>query len=77
MIFGLTIPDLKAVTFLGQVFAKDILFQERMKKTLIIGHSLVPKGYIDKFEEDILEHFKNLIYFWYVQGGELVVYYWF
>ncbi len=62
VIFGLTIPDLKAVTFLSQVFAKDPYFQKRIKKTLIIGHSLVSvdnfQFFMEKFEEDILEHLK-------------------
>jgi ferredoxin len=77
VIFGLTIPDLKAVTFLNQVFAKDPYFQERMKKTIIVGHSLVPKeGYqffIDNFEENILEHLKFDI-FLAVQKGKYIVY---
>lgn len=62
IIFGLTIPDLKALTMQDQVFAHDPYFQERIKKTIIIGHSLVPdKNYqffIEKFSEDILEHLK-------------------
>jgi len=77
VIFGLTIPDLKAVTFLNQVFAEDPYFQERIKKTLIIGHSLVPKeGYqffIQNFAEDVLEHLKFDV-FLAVQGKNFMVY---
>ncbi len=77
VIFGLTIPDLKAITFLDQVFAKDPYFQERMKKTLIVGHSLVPaEGYqffIEKFKEDMLEHLKFDI-FLAVQKEKFMIY---
>ncbi|MFA6215390.1 MAG: 4Fe-4S dicluster domain-containing protein [Patescibacteria group bacterium] len=77
VIFGLTIPDLKAVTFLDQVFAKDNYFQERMKKALVIGHSLVPKAgyqfFIQHFTEDILEHLKFDI-FLAVQKDSFIVY---
>ncbi|OGY52682.1 MAG: hypothetical protein A3J65_00240 [Candidatus Buchananbacteria bacterium RIFCSPHIGHO2_02_FULL_45_11b] len=62
VIFGLTVVDLKAVTFLNQIFAKDPHFQNRLKKALIIGQSLMPKGkhqfFLEKFEEDVLEHLK-------------------
>ncbi len=77
VIFGLTIPDLKAVTFLNQVFAKDPYFQNRLKKTLIIGHSLVPNDhylfFIEKFKEDILEHLKFDI-FLAIKGNKFIVY---
>lgn len=77
VIFGLTIPDLKAVTFLNQVFAKDPYFQNRLKKTLIVGHSLVPKDdyhfFIEKFEEDMLEHIKFDI-FLAVRKDKFIVY---
>ena len=77
VIFGLTIPDLKAITFLNQVFAKDPYFQNRLKKTLIIGHSLVPdkdyQFFIEKFEEDILEHIKFDI-FLAIQKDSFIVY---
>ncbi|MFA6410973.1 MAG: 4Fe-4S dicluster domain-containing protein [Candidatus Buchananbacteria bacterium] len=77
VIFGLTIPDLKAITFLNQVFAKDPYFQERLKKSLIIGHSLVPtenyQFFIEKFTEDILEHLKFDIFF-AVRGKNYIVY---
>ena len=78
VIFGLTIPDLKAITFLDQVFAKDPYFQERMKKTLIVGHSLVPtqdyQFFIDKFEEDILEHLKFDVFLAVQKGKGYIVY---
>ncbi|MFA6254486.1 MAG: 4Fe-4S dicluster domain-containing protein [Patescibacteria group bacterium] len=77
VIFGLTIPDLKAVTFLNQVFAQDPYFQNRIKKTIIVGHSLVPtEGYqffINKFAEDILEHLKFDIFF-AVQKDKFIIY---
>jgi len=77
VIFGLTIPDLKAVTFLNQVFAKDPYFQERIKKTLIVGHSLVSKDdyqfFIEKFAEDILEHLKFDI-FLAIQKDKFIIY---
>jgi len=77
-IFGLTIPDLKAVTFLNQVFAKDPYFQNRIKKTLIVGHSLVPTDnyqfFIEKFQENILEHIKFDIFLAVQKGGKFVVY---
>ncbi|MFA5022011.1 MAG: 4Fe-4S dicluster domain-containing protein [Patescibacteria group bacterium] len=77
VIFGLTIPDLKAITFLNQVFAKDPYFQQRLKKTLIVGHSLVPtenyQFFIQKFAEDVLEHLKFDLFF-AVKGKEFVVY---
>jgi len=77
VIFGLTVPDLKAITFLNQVFTKDPYFQERMKKTIIIGHSLVPaenyQFFIGKFKEDMLEHIKFDI-FLAVQRNKFIVY---
>lgn len=66
-IFGLTVVDLKAIVFLNQIFAKDPYFQERLKKTLIIGQSLVPSGnekfFLEKFQEDFLEHLRFDIFF--------------
>jgi len=77
VIFGLTVVDLKALTFLDQVFAQDPYFQKRMAKTLIIGHSLVPKEktqfFMEKFKEDMLEHLKFDV-FLAVQGNKYIVY---
>ena len=77
VIFGLTIPDLKAITMLDSIFTKDHYYQNRLENTLIIGHGLVPKEnyqfFIDKFEEDILEHIKYDI-FLAIKGKDFVVY---
>jgi len=76
VIFGLTVVDLKAVTFLDQIFAKDPNFQARMAKTLIVGHSLVPKGesqfFSENFKEEILEHLKFDIFFGVQKNGYCV-----
>lgn len=61
VIFGINPVDLKALVLLNQVFEKDPWYQGRMKKTLIIGHSLLPEGadqdiFHYKYEEDVLEH---------------------
>jgi len=77
VIFGLTIPDLKAVTLLNQVFRKDPYYQQRKKKTIIIGHSLVPEKryqfFIEKFEEHTLEHIEFDI-FLAVKGKSFIAY---
>ncbi len=77
VIFGLTVPDLKAIVMLNEIFAKDPYYQQRLKKTLIIGQSLVPQEdyqfFIEKFEEDILEHLKFDI-FLAIKGKEFMVY---
>ncbi|MFH0856750.1 MAG: 4Fe-4S dicluster domain-containing protein [bacterium] len=57
---GLTSPDLRAITILNHIFEKDPYYQERIKKTLIIGYAEVPDEYKGMFavryEENILEH---------------------
>ncbi|MFH0857007.1 MAG: 4Fe-4S dicluster domain-containing protein [bacterium] len=57
---GLTTPDLRAITILNHIFEKDPYYQERMKKTLIIGYAEMPDEYKGMFavryEENILEH---------------------
>lgn len=77
VIFGLTIPDLRAIVMLNQIFRKDPYYQERLKKTLIVGHSLVPKEkyqfFIEKFEEHTLEHLEFDI-FLAVRGSNFIVY---
>lgn len=76
VIFGLTVVDLKAVTFLDQIFAHDPYFQNRLKKALIIGHNLLSKShpdYMGKFEEHTLEHLKFDI-FLMVKGGKFDIY---
>jgi len=61
VIFGINPIDLKALVLLNHVFEKDPWYQERMKRTLIIGQSLIPENveqniFHIKYEEDILEH---------------------
>ncbi len=77
VIFGLTIPDLKAVVMLNEIFSKDPYYQERLKKTVIVGHSLVSKEssqfFIEDFEEHILEHLRFDI-FLAAKGPEFIVY---
>jgi len=61
VIFGINPVDLKALVLLNHIFEKDPWYQGRMKKTLIIGQSLIPKEpehniFHYKYEEDVLEH---------------------
>jgi len=77
VIFGLTIPDLKALTVLNSIMAKDPYFQQRLKKTLIVGYGAVSKDnfqfFIEKFSEDMLEHLKYDV-FLAIKGKEFIVY---
>jgi len=77
VIFGLTIPDLRAVVLLNEVFSKDPYYQERIKKTLIVGYSAVPKDkyqfFIEQFEEHTLEHLQFDL-FLAAKGDEFVIY---
>ena len=61
VILGINPVDLKALVLLNYIFEKDPWYQGRMKKTLIIGQSLIPKEpehniFHYKYKEDILEH---------------------
>ncbi|MBI5071604.1 4Fe-4S dicluster domain-containing protein [Candidatus Falkowbacteria bacterium] len=61
VIFGINPVDLKAIVMLNQIFERDPWYQERMRRTLIIGQSLIPADvehniFQIKYEEDILEH---------------------
>lgn len=61
VIFGINPVDLKAVVMLNQIFERDPWYQERMRRTLVIGQSLIPADvehniFQIKYEEDILEH---------------------
>jgi sulfhydrogenase subunit beta (sulfur reductase) len=63
---------------LNHIFEKDPWYQERMKRTLIIGQSLVPTNveqniFHIKYEEDILEHLQFDI-FLEVQKNKYFVY---
>lgn len=78
VIFGINPIDLKALVMLNHIFEKDPWYQERMKKTLIIGQSLIPDDaeqniFHIKYEEDILEHLQFDI-FLEVQRGKYFVY---
>ena len=77
VLFGLTIPDLKAIVMLSSVFAHNPYYQNRLKKTLIIGQSGVPKKdyqfFIENFEEHILEHLQFDI-FLAIKGKNFIVY---
>jgi sulfhydrogenase subunit beta (sulfur reductase) len=78
VIFGINPVDLKAVVMLNQIFERDPWYQERMRRTLIIGQSLIPADaeqniFQIKYEEDILEHLQFDI-FLEVQGNKYFVY---
>lgn len=74
---GITIPDLKAYTLWNQVFAKDPYYQGRKKKSVVIGHSVLPKDSftfsLDDYEENILEHI-NFDIFLGVAGQDFKVF---
>lgn len=62
---GMTIFDLKALGLYDQVFVKDPYYQERRRKTLVVGYSLIKKKtykgemiFQSEYEENILEHLK-------------------
>lgn len=59
-LFGLTTVDLQAILILNHIFEKDHYYQARWKNTLVIGHSCLPSGecniFQEKYEEDVLEH---------------------
>lgn len=78
VIFGINPIDLKALVMLNHIFEKDPWYQERMKRTLIIGQSVIPDDALQnifhiKYEEDILEHLQFDI-FLEVQGKNYFVY---
>ncbi len=78
VIFGINPVDLKAVVILNQIFERDPWYQERMRRTLIIGQSLIPADaeqnlFQIKYEENILEHLQFDI-FLEVQGNKYFVY---
>jgi len=78
VIFGINPVDLKAIVMLNQIFERDPWYQERMRRTLIIGQSLIPENaeqnlFQVKYEEDILEHLQFDI-FLEVQRGKYFVY---
>ena len=78
VIFGINPVDLKAVVMLNQIFERDPWYQERMRRTLIIGQSLIPENveqnlFQIKYEEDVLEHLQFDI-FLEVQKNKYFVY---
>ncbi len=78
VIFGINPIDLKALVLFNHIFEKDPWYQERRKRTLIVGQSLIPAD-VDqnifhiKYEEDILEHLQFDI-FLEVQGKNYFIY---
>jgi ferredoxin len=63
VILGMTIFDLKALHLYQHEFEKDPYYQDRMKKTIVIGQSCVARQELstfnifqENFEENILEH---------------------
>lgn len=66
-LFGLNIFDLKALNLWRHIFEKDLYFQNRLKKTLLIGSGPGAQAefYVwkDKYEEDFLEHIQFDIFF--------------
>ncbi len=61
MVFwGLTLPDLKAISILNHIFEKDIFYQNRKKNILTVGYISLPEEFKGNFavhyEEDFLEH---------------------
>ena len=78
VVFGINPVDLKAVVLFNQIFEKDPWYQERKKKTLIVGQSLIPEDveqniFQIKYEENILEHLQFDLFF-EVQKGKYFVY---
>lgn len=78
VVFGINPIDLKALVLFNHIFEKDPWYQERIKRTLIIGQSLIPSDveqniFHIKYEEDILEHLQFDI-FLEVQGKNYFVY---
>lgn len=67
-LFGMTIFDLSAINLYNHVFEKDPYYQKRLQNILTIGVSSFPEKegaefFIDKYEEDILEHIPFDIFF--------------
>lgn len=60
MLLGINVLDLRALTFLSQVFEKDPHVQARLKRTIIIGSNAIPGNadfnvFHEKYEDSILE----------------------
>ncbi len=74
---GITLPDLRAYTLWNQVFENDHYYQERKKKIIVIGHSVLPEDKftfsLENYEENILEHL-NFDIFLGVEGKELKIF---
>jgi len=77
VLLGLTVLDLRALDLYNQVFADDIYYQERKRKTIVVGQSLAPADkrefaeFQDDFLEDHLEHIEFDI-FLQKQGPEKI-----
>lgn len=59
-LLGISTLDLRAMVLYNQAFEKDPWYEEIKKKTIVIGQNLAPREkypfWIEKFEEDQLEH---------------------
>lgn len=61
VLFGMNLPDLKALALYEQVFEKDSYYQARRRKTVIVGYvNLAAREEFAKwhedYEENVLEH---------------------
>lgn len=60
VLMGMSIIDLRALTYLNFIFENDAYYQEIKKRTLVVGHSLAPSPGYEKFfgtfKENQLEH---------------------
>jgi sulfhydrogenase subunit beta (sulfur reductase) len=77
--WGMNILDLRALTLFEQVFAKDVYYQNRRRKTLIVGFSNGIESDLRKYkvfqknyEEDVLEHLVFDIFIQRQKGGNLL-----
>lgn len=80
VILGMTIFDLKALHLYQHEFEKDPYYQERMRKTVIIGQSHLPrqdfatfKIFQEIYEENILEHLQFDIFLERINGQIKVI----
>lgn len=79
VLFGVGLPDLHAITLYDLVFEKDSYYQERKRKTLVVGY--VPLGVTEdyakwqaQYEENILEHVKFDIFLEIAKNGSIKVF---
>lgn len=63
MLLGVGMLDLRAMTFYSEVFEKDKLVQDRLKKLIIVGVNVVPEGveqnvFRERYEKNVLKSLK-------------------